>query len=159
MVANLETPQSRAPCPRLVEPTTKEALQTTVGEGIIEQSVRRRVARGLQSTSSERTYVGPQTTPVGSTLRGSIVVRAPRVAHPSKGIVAPTGTSVGAHHAESLFGGALQSSSPQSPTLHVDVARAIVLQRTSTHAVGSASSRQGPQTSRQTEGGRSACRG
>jgi hypothetical protein len=75
------------------------------------------------------------------------VVRAPRVAPPSRSIVALTGTSVGAHHAESSRVGALRSSSAQSPTTHVDVARAIVPRRTLAHVVGGASTGQGPQTS------------
>ena len=119
-------------------------MQSTTGEGVIEQSVRRKVAGRLQSTSSERTYFGPLTTPTRSTPRGSVVVRAPRVVHSSSGTVPPTSTFVGAHHAESSRAGALRSSSPQSPAAYVDVARATVPQTTSIHAIGGASSRQGP---------------
>ena len=103
--------------------------------------MRRNIAGGLQSTSSERTHFGPRSTHVGSTPRGSIVVRAPGVAHPSRGTVAPTGTSVDAHHVESSRAGALRSSSRESPA---DVSRATVLHRTSAHARGGASSKQGP---------------
>ena len=141
MIANWETPRSRAPRPRPAEPTTEEALQSTVGKGVMERSLRRRITGGLQSTSSERTHFGPRSTPAGSTPRGSIVVRAPGVAHPSRGTVAPTGTSVNAHHVKSSCVGAMQSSSRKSPT---DVPRATVLQRTSAHAQGGASSKQGP---------------
>jgi hypothetical protein len=81
------------------------------------------------------------------------VVRAARVAPPSKSTVAITGTSVGTHHAESSRAGALRSSSTQSPTAHVDVARATVPRRTSTHVVGGASTGQGPQTSGRIERG------
>jgi hypothetical protein len=81
------------------------------------------------------------------------VVRAPHVAPPSTSTVAPTGTSVGAHHAESSRAGALQSSSAQSLAAHADVARATVPRRTSAHAVGGASTGQGPQTSGRTERG------
>jgi hypothetical protein len=116
-------------------------------EGVIERSVRRRVATGLQSTFSERTHSGPPPTPAESTLGGNIVVRAPHVAPPSKSIVVPTGTSVSAHHAESSRVGALRSSSTQSPATHADVARATVPRRTSAHVVGGASAGQGPQTS------------
>jgi hypothetical protein len=114
-------------------------LQSTAVEGIIERSVRRRVATGLQSTSSERTHSGPSPTPAGSTPGGSVVVRTARVALPSRNTVAITGTSVGTHHAESSRAEALRSSSTQSPTAHADVARATVPQRTSTHVVGGAS--------------------
>jgi hypothetical protein len=62
----------------------------------------------------------------------------------SRGTVAPTGTPVGAHHAESSRTGALRSSSAHSPAAHADVARATVLQRTSAHAVRGASAGQGP---------------
>jgi hypothetical protein len=119
-------------------------LQSTAAEGVIEQSVRRRIAVGLQSTSSERKHSGPPTTPAGSTPGGSIVVRAPRIAPPSRGTVAPIGTFVGAYHAESSRAGALWSSPAQSPAAHVDVARATVPRRTSAHIVRGASSGQGP---------------
>jgi hypothetical protein len=155
VVVNWETPRSRVPCPRPTEATTKGALQSMVAEGIIEWSVRRRVATGLQSTSSELTHSRPLPTPAGSTPGGSVVVRAPRIALPSRSTVALTGTSVGAHHAESSRTGALQSSSAQSPTAHADVARAIIPERTSAHAVGGSSAGQGPQTSGRTERGRS----
>jgi hypothetical protein len=118
--------------------------------------MRKRVATGLQSTSSERTHSGPPPTPAGSTLGGSVVVRAPRVAPPSRSTVAPTGNSVSTHHAKSSRAGALRSSSAQSLAAHADVARAIVPQRTSAHAVGGASAGQGPQTSGRTERGGSA---
>jgi hypothetical protein len=72
------------------------------------------------------------------------VVRAPRVAPPSRSIVAPTGTSVGAHHAESSRAGALRSSSAQSPAAHFDIARTTVPRMTSTHAVGGASTGEVP---------------
>jgi hypothetical protein len=75
------------------------------------------------------------------------VVRAARIAPPSRSTVAITGTSVGTHHAKSSHTGALWSSSTQSPTAHADVARATIPRRTSTHAVGGASTGQGPQTS------------
>jgi hypothetical protein len=101
VVANWETPRSRAPRPRPTEATTKGALQSTAGEGVIERSVRRRVATGLQSTSSERTHSGPSPTPAGSIPGGSVVVRTPHVAPPSRSTIAITGTSVGAYHAES----------------------------------------------------------
>jgi hypothetical protein len=107
VVANWETPRSRAPRPRLTEATTEGALQSTAAEGVIERSVRRRVATGLQSTCSERTHSGPSPTPAGSIQRESIVVRATRVAPPSRSTVAITGTSVGTHHAESSRAGAL----------------------------------------------------
>jgi hypothetical protein len=84
------------------------------------------------------------------------VVRAPRVAPLSRSTVAITETSVGAYHAESSCAGALQSSSAQSPTAYVDVVRATVPRRTSTHAVGGASTGQGPQTSGRIEWGGSA---
>ena len=129
------------------------------GEGVIERSVRIRVASGLQSTSLECTHSGPPTTPTGSTPRGSIVVRAPHVAHPSRGTVAPSSTSIGAHHAKSSRASVLWSSLLQSPISHVDVARATVTRRTSAHAVGGTSSRQGPQTSKKNERRRSAHRG
>jgi hypothetical protein len=122
-------------------------------EGVIERSVRRRVAIGLQSTSSERTHSGPPPMPAGSTPGGSIVVRAPRVAPLSRSTVAFTDTSVGAHHAELSRAGTLQSSSAQSPTAHADVARTTVPRRTSAHVVGGASTGQGPQTSERTEQG------
>jgi hypothetical protein len=128
-------------------------LQSTAAEGVIERSVRRRVATGLQSTSSERTHSGPSPTPAGSTPGGSVVVRAAHVALPSRSTVAITGTSVGTHHAESSRAGALRSSSTQSPTAHADVARATVPQRTSTHVVGGASTGQGPHTSGRIERG------
>jgi hypothetical protein len=156
VVANWETPQSRAPRPQPTEATTKGALQSTTAEGIIEQSVRRRIAAGLQSTSSERTHSGPPPTPVGSTPGRSVVVRAPCVAPPSRGTIAPIGTSVGTYHAESSCAGALRSSSAQSPVTHADVARATVPRRTSVHVVGGASAGQGPQTNRRTERGGSA---
>jgi hypothetical protein len=156
VVANWETPRSRAPCPRPTEVTTEGALQSTVVEGVIERSLRRRVATGLQSTSSERTHSGPSPTPAGSIPGGSVVVRAPRVAPPSSSTVALTGTSVGAHHAESSRAGALRSSSVQSPRVHTDVARATIPRRTSVHAVGGASTGQGPHISGRTERGGSA---
>ena len=40
MIANWETPQSRAPRPRPEEPTIEEVLQSTAREGIIERHVR-----------------------------------------------------------------------------------------------------------------------
>jgi hypothetical protein len=144
VVANWETPRSRAPRPRPVEATMEGALQSTATEGVIGRSVKRRIAAGLQSTSSERMHSGPLTTPARSTPRGSIVVRAPRVAPPSRGTVAPIGTFVGAHHAESSRTGALRSSPAQSQAAHADVARATVPRRTSAHAVRGASSGQGP---------------
>ena len=112
MIANWETPQSRAPRPRPKEPTTEEVLQSIAREGVIEQSVRRRVAGGLQSTSSECTHYGPPTMPAKSTPIGNVVVRAPCVAHPLRRIVASTNTSIGPHHAESSRAGALRSSVP-----------------------------------------------
>jgi hypothetical protein len=111
VVANWETPRNRAPHPRPTEATTEEALQSTAAEGVIERSVRRRVATGVQSTSSERTHSGPLPTPVGSTPGGSVVVRAACGALPSRSTVAITSTSVGTHHAESSRAGALRSSS------------------------------------------------
>jgi hypothetical protein len=84
------------------------------------------------------------------------VVRAARIAPPSRSTVAITSTSVGTHHAESSRAGALWSSSTQSPTAHADVARETVPRRTSTHAVGGASTSQGPQTSGRIERGGSA---
>jgi hypothetical protein len=147
VVANWETPRSRAPRPQPTEATTEGALQSTATEGVIERSVRRRVATGLQSTSSERTHSGPSPTPVGSTLGGSVVVRAARIAIPSRSTVAITGTSVGTHHAESSCVGALRSYSTHSPIARAAVARATVLRRTSTHVVGGASTSQGPHTS------------
>jgi hypothetical protein len=111
VVANWETPRSRAPRPRPTEATTEGALQSTAAEGVIEWSVRRRIATGLQSTSSERTHSGPSPMPAGSTPGGSVVVRAPRVAPLSRSTVALTGTSVGTHYAESSRAGALRSSS------------------------------------------------
>jgi hypothetical protein len=110
VVANWETPRSRAPRPQPTEATTEGALQSTAAEGVIEWSVRRRVAIGLQNTSSKRTHSGPPPTPTGSTPGGNVVVRVPRVAPPSRSTVAPTSTSVGAHHAESSRAGALRSS-------------------------------------------------
>jgi hypothetical protein len=121
VVANWETPRSKAPRPRPTEVTTEGALQSTAAEGVIKWSVRRRVATGLQSTFSERTHSGPSPTPAGSTPGGSVVVRAPCSAPPSRSLVAITGTSVGVHHAESSRAGALQSSSAQSPTTHADI--------------------------------------
>jgi hypothetical protein len=47
VVANWETPRSMAPCPRPVEATMEGALQSTAAEGVIERSVRRRIAAGL----------------------------------------------------------------------------------------------------------------
>jgi hypothetical protein len=44
VVANWETPRSRAPRPRLAEATTEEALQSTAAEGVVERSMRRRIA-------------------------------------------------------------------------------------------------------------------
>jgi hypothetical protein len=44
MVANWETPRSRAPRPRPTEATTEGVLQSTAVKGVIERSVRRRVA-------------------------------------------------------------------------------------------------------------------
>jgi hypothetical protein len=85
-----------------------------------------------------------------------VVVRAARVAPPSRSTVAITSTSVSTHHAESSRAGALWSSSTQSPTAHADVARATLPRRTSTHVVGGASSGQGPHTSRRIEQGGSA---
>jgi xanthine/CO dehydrogenase XdhC/CoxF family maturation factor len=96
VVANWETPRSRAPRPRPAEATTEGGLQSTAGEGVIERSVRRRVVTGLQSTPSECMHSGPPPTPVGSTPGGSVVVRAPRIAPSSRSTVALTGTSVGA---------------------------------------------------------------
>jgi hypothetical protein len=63
VVANWETPRSRAPCPRPTEATMEGVLQSTVAEGVIERSVKRRVATRLQSTSSECTHSGPPPTP------------------------------------------------------------------------------------------------
>src|SRR5450759_4805725 len=63
VIANWETPRSRAPRSRAAEPRTEEALHSRAGEGVIERNVRRRVAGGMQSTSSERTHSGPPTTP------------------------------------------------------------------------------------------------
>jgi hypothetical protein len=143
VVANWETPRSRAPRPQPTKATMEGALQSRVGEGVIERSVRRRVATGLQRTSSEHNHSGASPTPAGSTPGGSAVVRAARVALPSRNTVAITSTSVGTHHAESSRAGALRSSSTQSPTAHADVARATIPQRTSTHVVGGASSGQG----------------
>jgi hypothetical protein len=155
VVANWETPRSRAPRPRLVEATMEGALQSTAVEGVIKRSMRRRVATGLQSTSSEHMHSEPLPTPAGSIPGGSVLVRAPRVAPPSKSTIALTGTSVSAHHAESSRVGALRSSSAQSPTAQADVARTTVPWRTSA-AVGGAFAGQGPQTSGRTERGRSA---
>jgi hypothetical protein len=84
------------------------------------------------------------------------VVRAPRVAPPSRSTVVLTGTSIGAHHAESSCAGALRSSSAQSPTVHVDVPRATVPRRTSAHALRGASTGQGPQIRGRIERGGSA---
>ena len=119
-------------------------MQSTAGEGVIERSVRRRVVRGLEKTSSDCTHFGPPTTPVGSTPRENVVVRAPRVVHPSRNIIAPTSTSVSVHHAESSRAGVLWSFSPQSLVAQANIARATVPHKTSAHAVGGASSRQGP---------------
>jgi hypothetical protein len=47
VVANWETPRSRALCPRPTKATTEGALQSTAVEGVIERNVRRRVATGL----------------------------------------------------------------------------------------------------------------
>jgi hypothetical protein len=47
VVANWETPRNRAPRPRPTEATREGALQSTAAEGVIERSVRRRVATGL----------------------------------------------------------------------------------------------------------------
>jgi hypothetical protein len=151
VVANWETPRSRAPRPRPTEATTEGTLQSTAVEGVIERSVRKRVATGLQSMSSERTHSGPPPTPTRSTPRGRVVVRVPYVVPPSRSTVAPTGTSVSTHHAESSRAGALRSSSAQSPAAHTDVARATVPRRTSAHAVGRTSAGQGPQTSGRTK--------
>jgi hypothetical protein len=156
VVANWETPRNRAPRPQPAEATTKGALQSTAAEGVIERSVRRRVATGLQSTSSERIHSRPPPTPVGSTSGGSILVRAPRIGPPSRSIVTSTDTSAGTHHAESSCVGALRSSSAQSPAAHADVARATVPRRTSAHAVEGASVGQGPQASGRTQRGGSA---
>jgi hypothetical protein len=153
VVANWETPRSRAPHLRPTEAITEGALQSTAAEGVIERSVRRRVATGLQSTSSKRTHSGPLSTPAGSTPGGSVVVRAARGALPSRSTVAITGTSVGTHHAEPSRAGTLRSSSTQSPTAHTDVTRATVSRRTSTHVVGGASTGQGPHTSGRIERG------
>ena len=142
-----------------MEPRTEEAFQIMAGGGVIERNVKRRVARGLHSTSTERTHFAPSTTPTGSILRRSVVVRAPCVACPSKDTVPPTGTSVGVHQAESSCAGTLQSSSPSSPEAPTDVARATVLRRTLAHAVGGAFSREGPHTSRRNEEGGSTRRG
>jgi hypothetical protein len=84
------------------------------------------------------------------------VVRAPRIAPPSRGTIVPTGTSVSAHHAESSRTGALRSSSAHSRAAHVDVVKATVSRRTVAHAIGGAFAGQGPQTSRRTERGGSA---
>ena len=137
----------------------EEALQSTTCEGVIEWSVRRRVAGGLQSTSSEHTHFGPPTMSAGSTPRGSVVVRARCVAHPSKGIVASTSTFIGPHHAESSRARVLQSSAPLSPAADTNVVRATIPRRTSAHVVGGASFRQGPQTSGRTEKGGSTLQG
>jgi hypothetical protein len=96
-------------------------------------------------------HSGPPPTPAGSTPGGSIVVRAPHIAPPSRSTVALTGTFVGVHHAESSHAKALRSSSAQSPTAYADVARATVPRRTSAHAVGGASASQLPQSSGRTE--------
>ena len=111
VVANWETPLSRASQPRPVEPRMEEAFQSTAGEGIIEQNVRRRVVGGLHSTSSKRTHSRPPTMPTRSTPRGSVVVRALYVAHPLRSTVPPTYTSVGIYHAKSSRAGVLRSSS------------------------------------------------
>jgi hypothetical protein len=50
VVANWEIPRSRAPRPRPTEATTEGMLQSTDAEGVIERSVRRRIATGLYST-------------------------------------------------------------------------------------------------------------
>jgi hypothetical protein len=47
VVANWETPRSRAPHLRPTEVTMEGALQSTAAEGVIERSVRRRVATAL----------------------------------------------------------------------------------------------------------------
>jgi hypothetical protein len=52
VVANWETPRSRASRPRPAKATTKGALQSTAAEGVIERSMRRRVATGLQKRPS-----------------------------------------------------------------------------------------------------------
>ena len=139
MIANWETPRGKAPRFQPVEPTTEEALQSTACEGIIEQSVRRKVAGRLQSTFSERTHSEPLTTPTRSIPRRSVVVKAPLIVHPSKGTIASIGTSIDAHYVESSRAGVLWPSSPQSPTAHNDVARATVPWRISTYAIGRAS--------------------
>ena len=156
VVANWETPQSRASQSGPVEPRTEKAFQSTGRERIIEHNVRRKVARGLHSTSLECTHFGPPTMPTRSTPIGSTMVRAPYIAHPSRGIVPPTGTSIGVHHTESSCARALRSSSPQSLEAPVDVVKATVLRRTSAHATGGAFSRERPHTSRRNEGGGSA---
>jgi hypothetical protein len=155
VVANWETPRSRAPRPRPIEATTEGALQSTAAEGVIKRSVRRRVATGLRSTSSEHTHSGPPPTLAGPTPGGSVVVKAPLVTPPSRSTVALTGTSIGAYHAESSRTRALRSSSAQSPTAHADVGRATVPRRTSAHAIRGASTGQGPQTSGRIERGES----
>ena len=116
--------------------------------------MRRRILKGLQSTSSKCMQSGPPPTPARSIPRGNVVVRAPHVALPLRSTVAPIGTSVGAYHAESSRAGALWSSSAESLVAHANVARAIVLRRTSTHAVGGAFGGQRPQISGRTERGR-----
>jgi hypothetical protein len=65
LVVNWKTPRSRAPRPRPTEATAEGALQSTATAGVIERRVRRRVATGLRSTSSERTNSGPPPTPAG----------------------------------------------------------------------------------------------
>ena len=47
VVANWETPRSRAPRPRPAEATTEEALQFMASEGVMEWSVKRRVTTKL----------------------------------------------------------------------------------------------------------------
>ena len=87
------------------------------------------------------------------------MVRALRIAHPSRGIIPPTGTSVSVYHAKSSCVGALRSSLLQSTEAPVDVAKTTLPWRTSAHAVGAAFFGQGPNTSRRNERGRSAHRG
>ena len=62
--------------------------------------------------SSECMHYGLLTMPAGSSPKGSVVVRAPSVAHPLRGTVASTGTSIGPHHAKSSRAEALRSSAP-----------------------------------------------
>jgi hypothetical protein len=49
VVASWETPRSRAPRPRLAEATTEGSLQSTTAEGIIKQSVRRRLQQDYKA--------------------------------------------------------------------------------------------------------------